>query len=127
MCDEVKPLCLLDCVSGELTGQILKAMPSKATAYVYGVLSLQPVQCDTNEIIFKHKSIKGLWVTAYLRNKSLFQQYQISRQISSALSTTLKTHVNKTFTLSQIDEALKYYKSHMSDGKCVLLPFPSQH
>lgn len=72
MCDDVKPLCLLDSVSGELTGQILKAMPPKSTAYVYGVLSLQPVQCDTNEIIFKGKSIKGLWVTGYLRNKSLF-------------------------------------------------------
>ena len=73
MCDKLQPRCMLDSVAGELTGIILKAMPKNSTAYVYGVLSLQPIQCEANELIFKNKAIKGLWVTAYLRTKSLFQ------------------------------------------------------
>lgn len=40
ICDTLKPKCLLDAVSGELTGTILKNMPNNSTAYIYGSLSL---------------------------------------------------------------------------------------
>jgi len=33
---------LFDAVAGELTGKIMKAMPNKSKAYVYGVLSMAP-------------------------------------------------------------------------------------
>jgi len=50
----------------------------------------------------------------------------ITREISRCLSTSLKTHVSAKFKLSEIQEALQHYKTHMSEGKCVLKPFDDE-
>ena len=67
--------------------------------------------------------IKGFWVTSYLWKKSLLQKYYMTSEIQKCLNTTLKTNVSARFDLKDIEKALTHYKSHMSEGKCVLKPF----
>ena len=44
---------LFDAVAGELTGKIMKAMPNKSKAYVYGALSMAPCQIGADDLIFR--------------------------------------------------------------------------
>ena len=60
MIKALQPTCLLDAVSGELTGQLLNAMPRKSIAHVYGVMSMKPVAgISGGSLIFEQKVIKG--------------------------------------------------------------------
>jgi hypothetical protein len=47
----------------------------------------------------------------------------MTTEIQKCLNSTLKTNVSAAFDLKEIDKALAHYKTHMSEGKCVLKPF----
>eukprot|EP01095_Lingulamoeba_sp_RSL-Kostka_P009502 TRINITY_DN3305_c0_g1_i1.p1 TRINITY_DN3305_c0_g1~~TRINITY_DN3305_c0_g1_i1.p1 ORF type:complete len:379 (-),score=124.35 TRINITY_DN3305_c0_g1_i1:203-1339(-) len=115
---------LLDCrigfdaVAGELSGQIIKAMPNSSTLYVYGGLSNQ--HCSAvrpTDLIFQKKTLKGFWLTDYSNKKNLLQMFLWVRKVQKNLKLNLNTEIRKSYSLDEMAEALVDYNSNMSDGK----------
>ncbi|CAD8110816.1 unnamed protein product [Paramecium sonneborni] len=110
-----------DALGGELTGQILEAMPNHSICYVYGGLSLKPVgNVSILDLIFKDKKVQGFWLTQYLKKKNIVSQALLLNQLKGLLKTNLKTIVAKTVDVSDFKEGLEFYKKNMSEGKVLI-------
>lgn len=114
--------CFFDPVGGAITGKILKNMPNKSIAYIYGGLSGQDCEVGIKDLIFKEKKIKGFWLTKFLNEKSLIGKAKMMFSLKSLLKTSLRTVISKTFILDQINEALEFYEKNMSAGKVLIKP-----
>jgi NADPH:quinone reductase-like Zn-dependent oxidoreductase len=107
-----------DAVAGELTGNVLKAMPSNAILHVYGGLSMQAVSnVRPTDLLFAGKQLKGFWLTAYLKTKSLMGQKRMIDNVTARLKDDFKTDIAQRFPLDKISDAVQYYVKNMSAGK----------
>lgn len=119
---KLNALCLLDAVCGDLTSKILKNMPPKSTAYIYGSLENDRFLVNPGDLMFKMKKIKGFFLSLWVKNKGLIGKAMMIYNLKSMLRTSLKTDVQKTFALEQINEAIEFYQKNMSFGKVLINP-----
>lgn len=117
---KLNALCFFDAVSGDLTAKILKNMPNGSTAYIYGSLENDNFVVNPGDVIFKRKSIKGFWVSLWMRGKGLVGKAMMVYNLKSMLKTTLRTEVQMLFPLEKANQAIEHYKKNMSLGKIVL-------
>lgn len=65
---EIKPTILLECIGGDLPGNILRIMPQNSTMVCYGNLTHRPVVFDSEDLHWANKNITGLmmfrWVSS---------------------------------------------------------------
>jgi NADPH:quinone reductase len=122
ICDDLSATCGLDAVAGELTGRIFRAMPKGSRMFVYGGLSLKPVETDPGSLIFEGKVVAGFWVSAWLARKNIVEKLRIARQIQSLLATDLATEVASRVQMQDAATAIQQYMQHMTAGKVLLTP-----
>jgi NADPH:quinone reductase-like Zn-dependent oxidoreductase len=121
VCEEHKATICFDAVSGSLAGTVLNAMPNGSTMYVYGGLSEDRPTISTRDLIFKRKTMTGFWLKDYVEeHKWNIGLLMWSRTVSSYLSTDFKTEVVKSFSLTDINDAIEFYSRNMGAGKVVL-------
>jgi NADPH:quinone reductase-like Zn-dependent oxidoreductase len=122
LCRELSATCGLDAVAGELAGRVLHAQPKGSRMFVYGGLSLKPVEIDLGSLIFEGKVVAGFWVSAWLARKNLVEKLRIARQIQSLLATELRSEIQQRVPLNEAQSAIRQYMDHMSAGKVLLVP-----
>ena len=113
---------IFDAVGGDLIKVILAEAPKQSQLYIYGRLSPDVCEIDPSDLIFTGNQIHGFWLTNYLHEKSFFHALKTTRKIQALIGAELKTHVNKTFPIEQVSEAIETYKNNRSYGK-VLIQF----
>ncbi len=113
---------VFDAVAGELPGRILKSMPKGTCVVVYGALSGSPCQVDAGSLIFRQQSIKGFWLTDWLRQQGLPGQVQAAYGVQRLLGCELKTGVRACFPLEEAIDGLRLYMQAMSAGKILIIP-----
>ncbi len=116
-----------DAVSGELTGQLVDAMPEGSKVYIYGRLSPAPMQIDPWKLLFQKKSVQGFWFPEWVKDRGIIQTLSVIRQVIKEFDAGLTSHVSERFPLSKVHEAIDLYEKKMSDknavqGKVVLVP-----
>jgi NADPH:quinone reductase len=112
-----------DCVSGEMTGILVNSMCENSVVYVYGSLSMQPVgHINPAALIFSGKRVEGLWLSKWIKQKSILGLWGLSNRVVALLPTVLRTEVAKEFPLQELNEALNFYKHNMSLGKVIIRP-----
>eukprot|EP00123_Amoebidium_parasiticum_P022157 comp8123_c0_seq1/m.3602 comp8123_c0_seq1/g.3602 ORF comp8123_c0_seq1/g.3602 comp8123_c0_seq1/m.3602 type:complete len:366 (-) comp8123_c0_seq1:126-1223(-) len=110
-----------DAVGGELTAQVLGAMPRGSTMHVYGALSGSPTaNAGVGDLIFQGKSLKGFWLTEYIKSKNLIGMIMWTRKVVSMLQSELSTTVSKTVTLDDLADGILFYIKNMSAGKVLI-------
>ncbi|CAD8212339.1 unnamed protein product [Paramecium octaurelia] len=112
-----------DAIGGSLTGQILSQLPNKSTAFVYGLLSGQPVSDVTaNDLLFKSKTVKGFWLTTSVHKYNPFADVDARKKLNELLKTTLKTEYANQYPLEQINEGIEFYKANQTQRKILIRP-----
>jgi len=116
-----------DAVAGPLTGTLLAAMPSGSKPVlsevrVYGGLDGLPCSNLRANDLMSSKRVRGFWLTAYLKDKSLFQVWSFSKSVISRLLDDVSTEIQGTFSLQNVIDGIKTYQSNMAGGKVILLP-----
>ena len=112
-----------ECISGDLTGKVLNAMPEGSTIYLYGAMSMSAAEgINPSGLIFSRKSLTGLWLTSWIKSKSLWALYKLTKRVIELLPTILKSEVSREFPLESVEEALEFYKNNMSAGKVIIKP-----
>jgi NADPH:quinone reductase-like Zn-dependent oxidoreductase len=115
----------IDSVAGELTGRVLRAQPKGSRMYVYGALSMKPLEIDPGSLIFEGKVVAGFWVSAWLARKSLIEKLRIARQVQSLLGTDLKSDVQAKIPLKDARQAIQQYMKNMTAGKVLIVAYRS--
>ena len=112
----------LDAVGGEMTGQLLAAMPGGARVIVYGGLSGQPMMLPPPDIVFGNKSVEGFYVPTWLAAKSLLQLVLLERRVPRLLDTDLRADVRARVTLAEAPQEIENYRKTMTGGKILITP-----
>lgn len=123
--NDLKATGFFDAVAGDLTGQVLKSMPSGSTAYIYGGLSGKSFSLSPLDSIFYEKTISYFWLPPWLAKLTNEERMQTFGVVVKDLSTggeIFGSTIVKTFPLSEFEEAIKYANEHASEGKVLLKP-----
>jgi len=118
---ELQATCLLEPVCGEKTHQMLRALPPESTCYIYGHLSHEELtHIDFNDLLTQNKTIKSFMVNNWLNNQGIFTKISVVRRVQKMLAHDLRSVIAKTFHIEEINNALKYYCDHMTEGKVLI-------
>lgn len=109
-----------DAVGGELTYSVMEAVVAGGSVHVYGGLSNKAPSVSTTDLIFKGKTLTGFWATSYLKTKSLWSQYWITRRLPQLLQMEARTDYRETVGLSGIAAATVRYAQNMTGGKVLV-------
>ena len=122
--EEVGCKYLLECVSGKVAGDAICSMPKGSMCILYGkicpdnIIGLDPYLILGNQL-----TIRGWMLNDWFESKNLLQLIWLFRKIKKGLNDEFKVSFSKEYDLKDINEAIDYYKDHMSDGKVILKPF----
>ena len=122
LCRQLNATALVDAVGGELTAQLLHAMPHGSQALVYGALAGENCQVSALDLIFAQTRVEGFWLTDWIRTQNLPTLIRTSMQVQRLLSSDLRSGVQACLPLEEAQFALKLYQERMSAGKVLLVP-----
>ena len=122
-CHQYNAHLAFDAVAGQMTGQLLQALPENSTVTVYSCLSKKAPQTIVDQIIFRGKTITGLWLGPWLNlNKNLFQILMLWRRSQKLIGTDLKSEVRARYPFQEARQAVQEYTHQMTGGKILLTP-----
>lgn len=117
-----------ECIGGNTTGIILECLADNGKLYHYGNLSLRAISnLNTNDFIFKNKSIQGFWLFEYIRNNfnndfDQFYKMFLDDYVNNFDYSIYNSDIQAVFKPEEFEEASKLYRNNMGKGK-VLLDF----
>lgn len=121
--EELTPNIAFDCVSGPITGQILSNLQAGSVLYLYGFLSMRPVEeVQAEDLLFKGKRIEGLILRDWMREKGALTAMKYAATVQRLFHEVFYSTVNHTFLLEDIQSALESFNSERSLGKVLLTP-----
>ncbi|MCU0491307.1 MAG: zinc-binding dehydrogenase, partial [Chloroflexaceae bacterium] len=122
LCKELNATIGFDAVAGEMTGQLLHAMPNGGRVIVYGALSLAGCLVHPSDLIFQQKRVEGFWLADWFRTQTPLTSLRTALALQRLFGSTLKTSVRACFPLEETATALKLYARSMTEGKVLLMP-----
>ncbi len=122
LCHQLKATIAFDAVAGDMTGQLLHAMPRRSKVVVYGALSNKAATFNPADPLFGDKVICGFWLSHWLLRLNPVRRLQAGYQVQKLLGEALQTEIQARFPLEEAPQALKVYTNNMTQGKVLLLP-----
>jgi len=114
-----------DAVAGDMSERILRAQPKGSRLIVYGLLSHAPVQIAAAPLIFERKSVEGLYLSDWMRDRNLLRQLRVASQVQKLLASDLRTEIQAHYPLEHVSRAVQHYAAHMTAGKVLLTAVPA--
>ena len=111
-----------DAVAGEMSGQLLEALPAGGRLVIYGGMSQQPPTVATAPFVSGGKRLEGFLLSRWLAAKNPLVVLRIAAKVRSLLPSDLSTHIRQRVPLEGIAAALESYVDTMSEGKILLTP-----
>ncbi len=110
-----------EAIGGEWTNKILKSQPAGSELLLYGLLDGPEIKNISIMELFKGKKIGSLFMPNYAEEFN--QKGELNKfydEVHHLLPTVLRSHVQKTFKIDDIKEAIEYYNQHSSKGKVLI-------
>lgn len=121
LCTSLHATIAFDAVGGELTQQLLTAMPDGSRVLVYGGLAGKPAEAGVLELIFRKQQVQGFWLADWFRRQSIPSLLRTSAQVQGLLDQDFRTTVQAAYPLEQVQRAIEHYTRQMSAGKVLLM------
>jgi NADPH:quinone reductase len=122
VCHQRRARLAFDAVAGDMTMQLLEAMPNRSRVTVYGALSGEPAQVLPGHLVFQEKVVDGFWLSSWLRQKSFRQSLLLWRRVQKLLATTLQSEIRARYPLAEVQQAVQDYEKQMTGGKVLIVP-----
>lgn len=114
---------VLDAVSGHTAGQALLCLAKGGTLIIYGSLSLQDPTINAGTMIFKELTIKGFWLTDWMRRVDTNTRNRVAGAVIELLASgQMQLPVEATYSLDQIVEAVEHADRPGRYGKILIKP-----
>ncbi len=110
----------LDAVTGSQSSILLEAAPRGSTLLAYARLSGDPITADPGFLIKEEKAIVGFQLGNWLQSKGLLFKLRFVSSVKKQLGSELSSHINRSYPIESVEEAIDHYRKHMSEGKIVL-------
>ena len=114
---------VLECVGGDTASEAVKCMGRGAIMLIYGVLSLQDPKINIGLMIFRELTLKGFWLTDWMRRVDGSTRQKVSQEVITLLSTgEVKMPIEAIYSLDEIKAAVTHADAPGRWGKVLLKP-----
>ena len=122
ICNQLKVSLAFDAIAGDMTFQLLEALPSGGEVMVYGGLSEKPAMIDPGKLIFQKKSVSGFWLSEWITHQGMIRLLFIFNKIQKFIGDKYRSSIYKRVSLKDTMEGVKSYNEKMSLGKILIKP-----
>lgn len=122
LCRQLKATIAFDAVAGEMTGQLLKAMPRRSKLLIYGALSNKACLVDPTDPLFGDKVMTGFWLSSWLPRLNPIERLRVGYTVQTLLGDVLQTEIQARVSLNEAVRGLKMYTQNMTKGKVLIVP-----
>ncbi len=115
--------CVLDAVGGHTATEAVKCLAKGGTLFLYGLMSLQDPAINAGLMIFRELTVKGFWLTDWMRRVDNETRQAVAQNVISLLASgTIKLPVEASYSLDQIAEAVEHADRPGRWGKILVKP-----
>ena len=115
--------CVLDAVGGHTASEALKCLGKGGTMLIFGLLSLQDPTINVGLMIFRELTIRGFWLTDWIRRVDPQTRQEVAQNVISLLTSgQIQLPVEASYNLDQIAEAVNHSERHGRWGKILIKP-----
>ncbi|KAI9919388.1 hypothetical protein PsorP6_017595 [Peronosclerospora sorghi] len=115
------PKLALNCVGGKTSLEMAKVLAPKGVHVTYGGMSKQPVSVGTASLIFHDITLRGFWLSQWVKDATLEQRSKMLSELAHLVETgKLRTWI-ATYKFTDFDEALHAAVNRTTKRKVVLL------
>ncbi|WKN33521.1 zinc-dependent alcohol dehydrogenase family protein [Porifericola rhodea] len=109
-------------IGGKISEEVLNSMGQNGKMMVYGVLSGQPFQVNGGLMIFKELSIKGFWLSEWMKNAGITTIAKLGKELHKlAKEDALHIEYGETFPLEKAADAVDFSNKAGKSGKAVIV------
>jgi len=120
--EEIKVGLAFDAIAGQMTFDLVEALPPGGEVMVYGGLSEQPSSAHPGKLIFEKKKVTGFWVSEWITHQSMVKLLFTFNKIQKYFSEKHKTTIQKRVSLTETMDGITQYLSNMTAGKVLVKP-----
>jgi len=118
---QAKPTSCLECIAGDMTGELMNFLGMKGTVILYGLLSEQPAgNINVLNFIGKGLTLESYILTNDMAKKSPDEIKQFFGRAYALYTSDLASHINARFGIHQIREAVNFYRENQTAGKVLI-------
>lgn len=115
--------CVLDAVGGHTATDALACLAKGGTMLIYGLMSLQDPSLDAGLMIFRELTVKGFWLTDWIRRVDNQTRQDVAKNVISLLASgQIQLPVEASYPLDQIVEAVEHADRPGRRGKILVKP-----
>ncbi len=115
--------CVLDAVGGTIASDAVKCLAKGGTMLIYGLMSLQDPTINVGLMIFKELTIKGFWLTDWMRRVDTSTRNRVAAAVIQLLASgQMQVPVEASYSLDQIAQAVEHADRPGRYGKILIKP-----
>lgn len=115
--------CVLDAVGGRTATEAITCLAKSGIMLVYGLMSLQDPELNAGLMIFRELTIKGFWLTDWMRRVDKETRHDVAQSVIKLLASgEFQLPVEATYSLDQIAEAVEHADRPGRWGKILVKP-----
>lgn len=112
----------IDAVGGETGAMVVQSLGRGGVLLVYGLLSLEPMTVDSGRMIFMNTTIRGFWLTQWMRAAPPEHQLAITAELLRLMATNeVVPPVEAEYPLTEIHAAVRHAERIGRSGKVLLI------
>ncbi|MCA9085704.1 MAG: zinc-dependent alcohol dehydrogenase family protein [Planctomycetaceae bacterium] len=112
----------IDPVGGVTAAQLLRCLRPCGRLLLYGTLSNEPLVISPRDLMTRQIRVDGFWLGNFMDQCRLLKKLRLIRRVTDLISRgILPTHVQQTFPLSEIRQAVLTAESSENSGKVLLM------
>ena len=112
----------IDAVGGQTGGEVARALGRGGVLLVYGVLSMEPMPVDGGRMIFNASTIRGFWLSEWLRTAAPEQRQAVTSELLRLMATReIVPPVEAEYPLSEVLAAVEHAVRPGRSGKVLLV------
>ncbi len=115
--------CVVDSVGGTLTEEAMKCVAQGGKMLIFGLLSQKNPRLDVGLMIFKEITIKGFWLTEWMRQADSQTRAQVAQNVIGWLASgEVELPVEASYSLDEIAKAVEHADAPGRWGKILVKP-----
>ena len=113
--------CILEAIAGKAAASILPCLSAGGKMLVYGSLSVDSMPIDAGLMIFKEITLKGFWLTTWLKTANPEARREVMTNVVALLSSgTIVLPVEQKYALQDIIQACIHADAEGRRGKILI-------
>jgi NADPH:quinone reductase-like Zn-dependent oxidoreductase len=117
------PVLALDAVAGETFRRLTDCLQETGTVILYGKLSNQDAQLPGQAAIFRDITVRGFWLTQWMRTTPDEDQARVYRELTRLIATgKIHSPIERVYPIENIQEALSHAMRNNRSGKVLIAP-----